>query len=70
MRLDVNYQNLSQEEKETQWRVRWELPKPMAERSEYQTRIANNKKIKQKNKEIIDGIENIASNMEDDRKHW
>lgn len=42
----------------------------MAERSEYQTRIANNKKIKQKNKEIIDGIENIASNMEDDRKHW
>jgi hypothetical protein len=70
MRPDVNYQNLSQEEKESQWKARWELPKPMEERSEYQARISTNKKIKQKNNEIITGIENIASNMEDDRKQW
>ena len=42
----------------------------MEERSEYQARISTNKKIKQKNNEIITGIENIASNMEDDRKQW
>jgi hypothetical protein len=42
----------------------------MEERSEYQVRISTNKKIKQKNNEIITGIENIASNMEDDRKQW
>lgn len=70
MRPDVNYQNLSLEEKETLWRTRWELPKPMEERSEYQTRIATNKKIKTKNKEIIEGIDAIATNMEDDRKQW
>jgi hypothetical protein len=46
MRPDVNYQNLSQEEKETQWKARWELPRPMEERSEYQVRISTNKKIK------------------------
>lgn len=26
MRPDVNYQNLSEEEKETMWNARWELP--------------------------------------------
>jgi len=46
MKPDMNYQNLTQEEKESNWKAKWELPKPMEERSEYQVRISTNKKIK------------------------
>jgi len=48
MRPDVNYQNLTEEEKEIQWRARWALPRELEARSEYQEKIATNKKIKNK----------------------
>ena len=70
MRPDINYQNLSEEEKTTSWRARWELPKPMEEKPEYVDRIRKNKKIALKTVEIIEGIEKIQTNMEEDRKHW
>jgi hypothetical protein len=70
MRPDMNYQNLSEEEKETQWKARWELPGKLEEKPEYEERIATNRKIKNKTVEIITGIEKISTNMEEDRKHW
>ena len=66
----MNYQNLSEEEKETQWKARWELPGKLEEKPEYEERIATNRKIKNKTVEIITGIEKISTNMEEDRKHW
>ena len=48
MRPDVNYQNLSEEEKEIQWKARWDLPKPLTEKESYEARIEHNKKIKNK----------------------
>mmetsp|Transcript_20727 Transcript_20727/g.31790 ORF Transcript_20727/g.31790 Transcript_20727/m.31790 type:complete len:322 (+) Transcript_20727:2434-3399(+) len=53
MRPDVNYQNLSDEEKENQWRIRWELPNPLDEKREYEERIGGNRKIMNKTVEII-----------------
>jgi hypothetical protein len=70
VRQDANYQNLSEEEKEIQWKARWELPRACEERSEYEERIARNGKINAKTLEIIAGIEKIQTNMEEDRKHW
>jgi len=64
------YQNLSEEEKEVQWKTRWELPRPCEEKAEYEERIAKNRKINNKTVEIITGIEKIQTNMEEDRKHW
>jgi dynein heavy chain len=70
MRQDVNYQNLSEEEKEMQWKSKWELPRDLESRSEYVEKIAGNKKINQKKSEIVLGIDKIQTNMEEDRKHW
>jgi hypothetical protein len=42
----------------------------MEEKEEYEFRISRNGKIRTKTKEIIQGIDNISSNMEEDRKHW
>jgi hypothetical protein len=70
MRPDVTYQNLSEEEKEIQWKARWELPRPLEEKSEYAARIAKNRKVNNRTVEIITGIEKIQTNMEEDRKHW
>jgi hypothetical protein len=70
MRPDVTYQNLSEEEKEIQWKARWELPRPLEEKPEYAARIARNRKVNNRTVEIISGIEKIQTNMEEDRKHW
>jgi hypothetical protein len=69
IRLD-GYQNLSEEEKEAQWKARWELPRPAEERAEYEERIAKHRTINAKTVEIVTGIEKIQTNMEEDRKHW
>jgi len=42
----------------------------MQEKAEYEYRISKNKKIQNKQYEILSGIERISSNMEEDRKHW
>jgi len=65
---DIHYQNMSEEEKEEEWRQKWKLPKDYESKSEYEDKIVGNKKIKNASVYIIEGIENIASNMEDDRK--
>jgi hypothetical protein len=62
--------NLSEEEKEIQWKARWELPRPLEEKPEYAARIARNRKVNNRTVEIISGIEKIQTNMEEDRKHW
>jgi hypothetical protein len=36
MRPDVNWQNLSEEEKEIQWKARWEMPRPLVEKDSYE----------------------------------
>ena len=46
MRPDVTYQNLSEEEKEIQWKAKWELPGKVLDKPEYEERIATSRKIK------------------------
>jgi hypothetical protein len=70
MRPDVTYQNLSEEEKEVQWKAKWELPGKAQDKPEYEERIATNRKIKSKLVEIVTGVEKVYTNMEEDRKHW
>lgn len=67
---DVNFQNMSEEEKEEEWKRKWQLPKPFESKSEYEERIAKNKGINNNSIYIIEGIENIQSVMEEDRKQW
>lgn len=59
MRPDVNYQNLTEEEKLAQWKARWNLPREMDEKDDYEGRISRNRKIRDKTKEIIAGIDAI-----------
>ena len=61
---------MSEEEKEIHWKAKWELPKPLESKPEYEERIATNRKIINKTVEIVQGIEKIQTNMEEDRKHW
>ena len=70
MRQDGNYQNLTEEEKESQWKARWELPRALESKSEYEDRINHNRKVRDKSKEILAGIEGVAAAMEADAKHW
>lgn len=42
---DVNYQNMTEEEKEERWRKMWQLPKPAEPKLEYEDRINKNKNI-------------------------
>lgn len=70
MRPDVNYQNLTEEEKVNQWKARWELPRGPDEKEEYENRISRNNKIRAKTKEIIAGIDAIQSSMGEDQKIW
>jgi len=70
MRPDVNYQNLTEEEKINQWKARWELPRVMEEKDDYEGRISRNGKIRAKTKEIIAGIDAIHSSMGEDQKIW
>ena len=70
MRPDVNYQNLTDEEKLAQWKARWELPRAMEEKDDYEGRISRNGKIRVKTKEIIAGIDAIQSSMGEDQKIW
>jgi hypothetical protein len=70
MRPDVNYQNLTDEEKLAQWKARWELPRAMDEKDDYEGRISRNGKIRVKTKEIIAGIDAIQSSMGEDQKIW
>ena len=58
------------EEKEMQWKSKWELPRDIESRSEYVEKIAENMKINQKKSEIVLGIEKIKTKREEDRKHW
>ena len=53
MRSDLNYQNLTVEEKESLWKAHWELPRGLEEKHEYEERIVRNKKINVKIIEII-----------------
>ena len=43
---DVNYQNMTEEERDEEWKKRWALPKPYESKSEYEDRISTNKNIK------------------------
>lgn len=70
LRSDINYQNLSEEEKENIWKKNWELPRPLEEKHEYEERILRNKKINQKILEIIQGIEAIEVPMNQDCQIW
>lgn len=63
---DVNFQNMSEEEREEEWRKRWQLPKPYEPKPEYEDRISKNKGINLSSVHIIEGIESIAKNMKAD----
>lgn len=61
---------MTDDEKDEEWKKRWQLPKPYESKPEYEDRISRNKNINNTSIYIIEGIENIQANMEDDRKHW
>ena len=46
--INLNYMNLTPEEKEVAWRQKWELPRGKEKHDDYEDEIANNKKIKTK----------------------
>ena len=63
---DVNFQNMSEEERDEEWRRRWQLPKPYESKPEYESRIEKNKGINASSIYIIEGIESISKNMKAD----
>ena len=63
---DINYQNMTDEEKEEEWRKKWMLPKPYEPKPDYEDRIAKNKGINTSTIHIIEGIEAISKNMKAD----
>lgn len=67
---DVNFQNMSEEEKDEEWKKRWTLPKPYEAKTDYEERISKSKSINNNSIYIIEGIEQIQQVMEEDRKHW
>ena len=54
---DVNFQNMTEEEKDEEWKKRWMLPKPYEAKSEYEERISKSKSINNNSIYIIEGIE-------------
>jgi Dynein heavy chain, N-terminal region 1 len=63
---DVNFQNMSEEERDEEWRRRWQLPKAYEPKPEYEDRIQKNKGINTSSIHIIEGIEAISKNMKAD----
>jgi hypothetical protein len=63
---DINFQNMTDEEKEDEWKKRWVLPKPYEPKPEYEDRIAKTKGINTSTIHIIEGIESISKNMKAD----
>ncbi len=63
---DVNFQNMTEEEREEEWKKRWQLPKPYEPKPEYEERISKNKGINASSLNIIEGIQAIAKNMKAD----
>jgi len=57
---------MSEEEREEEWRRRWQLPKPYEAKSEYYERIQKNKGINTSSVHIIEGIQDISKNMKAD----
>lgn len=57
---------MSEEEREEEWRKRWQLPKPYEAKAEYEDRIQKNKGINSSSIHIIEGIEAISKNMKAD----
>jgi hypothetical protein len=62
----MNFQNMSEEEKEEEWKRKWLLPKPYEAKPEYEDRISKNKSINTSSIHIIEGIESISKNMKAD----
>lgn len=67
---DVNFQNMTQEEKDEDWRKRWQLPKPFEQKMDNERYIQGHKSVKPTIDLILDSIENIKQVMDDDKKHW
>ena len=67
---EVNYQNMTEEEREEEWKKRWTLPRPYENKHEYEEKIQKHKGINTTSLQIIEGIDNVQSAMEEDRKHW
>lgn len=56
---DVNFQNMTEEEKEEEWKKRWALPRPMEVKNEFEDKISRNNAINTTSIQILEGIENI-----------
>ena len=63
---DMNFQNMSEEEKEQEWVRKWQLPKAYEPKPEYEDRINKNKSINLSSNHIVEGIVSIAKNMKAD----
>lgn len=56
---DVNFQNMTDEEKEEEWKKRWLLPRPYENKNEYEEKISKHKGINTTSIQILEGIENV-----------
>jgi ElaB/YqjD/DUF883 family membrane-anchored ribosome-binding protein len=63
---DMNFQNMSEEEKEQEWVRKWQLPKAYDPKPEYEEKINKNKSINLSSNHIVEGIVSIAKNMKAD----
>lgn len=61
---------MTEEEKDQWWKDRFELPHPMPKKHEYEERITRNEKIQAKVNEILKGIDNVSTAIEEDKRHW
>jgi len=42
---DVNYQNMTEDERDEEWKKRWALPRPMEVKNEFEEKISRNNAI-------------------------
>jgi len=69
IKVDPNYQNLNEEEKQNWWVDRFELP-PLVKKYEYVDRISKKAKITDKIKDILRGIDEVENAIEEDKRLW
>ena len=68
-RTDINYQNMSEEEKAEKWKNNWEL-KPFTSEYEYFDKVHGSKDIKQISQQITQVVNDVQQKMDEDCKLW
>lgn len=67
---DINYQNMTEEEKQKAWDEKWALKSTTAGDHEYFDKVQASKDIKAISTQIAQVVENIQQKMDEDCKLW